>query len=90
MVVTDVSTASATVTSHVTLIMTTAEAVETSVTAINSLSQDFINLDYQTSQTLILLIQDGMTKKNSGLRQWPLTNSCNLLCQGKISFHNQE
>ena len=32
--------------------MTTAEAVEMSVTTINSLSQDFTNLDDQPSQTL--------------------------------------
>ena len=32
--------------------MTAAEAVETSVTTINSLSQDFTNLDDQPSQTL--------------------------------------
>ena len=32
--------------------MTSAEAVETSVTTINSLSQDFTNLDDQPSQTL--------------------------------------
>ena len=35
--------------------MTTAEAVETSVTTINSLSQDFTNLDDQPSQTLTVL-----------------------------------
>ena len=34
------------------LAMTTAEAVETSVTTINILSQDFTNLDDQPSQTL--------------------------------------
>ena len=32
--------------------MTAAEAVETSVTTINSLSQDFTNLDDQPPQTL--------------------------------------
>ena len=32
--------------------MTAAEAVETSVTTINSISQDFTNLDDQPSQTL--------------------------------------
>ena len=37
---------------HLTLKMTTAEAVKTSVTTINSLSQDFTNLDDQPSQTL--------------------------------------
>ena len=41
-----------TVTPHLTLKMTAAEAVETSVTTINSLSQDFTNLDDQPSQTL--------------------------------------
>ena len=35
--------------------MTATEAVETSVTSINSLSQDFTNLDDQPSQTLSLL-----------------------------------
>ena len=34
--------------------MTAAEAVETSVTTINSLSQNFTNLDDQPSQTLII------------------------------------
>ena len=41
-----------TVTPHLTLKMTAAEAVETSVTTINSPSQDFTNLDDQPSQTL--------------------------------------
>ena len=41
-----------TVNPHVTLKMTAAEAIETSVTTINSLSQDFTNLDDQPSQTL--------------------------------------
>ena len=45
MVVSDVSTASAAVIFRVTLKMTAAEAIETSVTTINSLSQDFTNLD---------------------------------------------
>ena len=44
--------ANLTVTPHLTLKMTAAEAVETSVTTINSLSQDFTNLDDQPSQTL--------------------------------------
>ena len=52
MVVTDVSMASAAVIFRVTLKMTAAEAVETSDTTINSLSQDFTNLDDQPSQTL--------------------------------------
>ena len=37
---------------HWTLKMNAAEAVETSVTTINSVSQDFTNLDDQPSQTL--------------------------------------
>ena len=41
-----------TVTPHLTLKMTAAEAVETSVTTINSLSQDLTNLNDQPSQTL--------------------------------------
>ena len=44
--------ANLTVTPHLTLKMTAAEAVETSVTTINSLSQDLTNLDDQPSQTL--------------------------------------
>ena len=53
MVVTDVLTASAAVIFRVlTLKMTAAEAVETSVITINSLSQDFTNLDDRPSQTL--------------------------------------
>ena len=44
--------ANLTVTPHLTLKMTAAEAVETSVTTTNSLSQDFTNLDDQPSQTL--------------------------------------
>ena len=41
-----------TVTPHLTLKMTATEAVETSVTTINSLSQVFTNLNDQPSQTL--------------------------------------
>ena len=44
--------ANLTVTPHLTLKMTTAEAIEPSVTTIYSLSQDFTNLDDQPSQTL--------------------------------------
>ena len=44
--------ANLTVTPHLTLKMTDAEVVKTSVTAINSLSEDFTNLDDQPSQTL--------------------------------------
>ena len=51
MAVTDVSTASAVVMIRVTWEVTVAEAVETSVTTINSLSQYFTNLDDQLSQT---------------------------------------
>ena len=47
--------ANLTVTPHSTLKMTATEAVETSVTTINSLSQDFTNLDDHPSQTLIFL-----------------------------------
>ena len=43
-----------TVNPHVTLKMTAAEAIETSVTTINSLSQDFTNLDDQPSRLLYM------------------------------------
>ena len=43
-----------TATPHLTLKMTAAEAVETSVTTINSLSQDFTNLDDQPSRLLYM------------------------------------
>ena len=45
--------ANLTVTPHLTLKMTAAEAVETSVTTINSFSQDFTNLDDQSFHTVI-------------------------------------